>query len=182
WRVDQPAEAALQAAVPQLVAGLPDGGAIIATLPSGFNGVKESAVITRQGPGAAWARAAGRLNGLPVALSAVREAGQVRGLASVVEEQSPDMAVDQEQVFNQPPPGQPPLLTDPYPLPVGGLIVRETATGWRNEQRQQYPLPAHLEDQKEYDLPYHADPVLALLVSPGGGEGWAVGGETGTGL
>jgi hypothetical protein len=109
----------------------------------------------------------------------VREGGQLRGVASITEGDD-DMATDQEQVFNQPPPGQAPLLTDPYPLAGGGLVVRQTATGWRDEEHQQYPQPPHVEGRNAYDLSQRADPVLALLVSPNGFEGWAVGGETGT--
>ncbi len=179
WRVDQGAEAALGQAIPQRVAGLPDGGAVIASMGSEA-GISSADVIERQGAGAPWQVAAGGSIGYPTALAAIREGGQVRAIVSVTEGQGgEDLNTDREQVFNQPPPGQPPLLTDPYPLPGGGVIARQTATGWRDEEHQQFPLPARVEGQTAYDLPAQPDPVLALLLSPEG-EGWAVGGETGT--
>lgn len=185
WRVDQGAEAALGEAVPQRVSGLSDGGAAIASLPAGEAGVPASAVIERQGAGAAWQPAAGGSIGYPVALAAIREAGQVRAIVSVAPQaggaqSALDLATDSEQVFNLPAAGQAPLLTDPYPPPGAGLVARQTATGWRDEQHQAYPLPAQVEGQGAYDLPVRPDPVLALLVSPDGSQGWAVGGETGT--
>ncbi len=184
WRVDDAADAALGGAVPQRVAGLPDGAAAIASLASGEGGAAGGVVIERPAPGAAWQAAAGGSPGYPVALAAVREAGQVRAIAAVapvgVEAQGgKDLGTDQEQVFAQPPPGQPPLLTDPYPLPGTGLVTRQTAGGWRDEQRQAYPLPERIAGQEAYDLAQHPDPVLALLISPDGSQGWAVGGETG---
>jgi hypothetical protein len=185
WRVDDAANAALGGAIPQRVAGLPDGGAVIASLASGEGGAAGGVVIERPGPGGAWQGAAGGSPGYPVALAAIREAAQVRAVVSVapvgVEAQgSKDLGTDQEQVFNQPPPGQPPLLTDPYPLPGTGLVTRQTAGGWRDEQRQAYPLPTRVAGQEAYDLAQRPDPVLALLISPDGSQGWAVGGETGT--
>lgn len=91
-----------------------------------------------------------------------------------------DIGTDLEQVFAQPPPGSPLLLTSPYRLPGNGLLMRQTATGWRDEEHEAYPLPGRVEGQKLYDLPRRPDPMLALLVGPDGGQGWAVGGETGT--
>lgn len=176
WAVDAAAETALAGGVPQRVAGLPDGGAAIATAeaPNG-NGV-----IERQGEGGAWERAPGGPIGYPAALVAIREAGQVRAVVSVAKGQTDrDSGTDLEQVFNPPPAGQAPLLTDPYPLPGLGLLLRQTATGWRDEQHEAFPLPSP-GGQLAYDLPVRPDPILALLVSPDGGEGWAVGGETGT--
>ncbi len=187
WKVEAGVETALAGAIPQRVAGLPDGGAVIASLFSGegrqsANGV----VIERQGPGGEWQAAAGGSPGYPTALAAVRENGTVRAVISVVppgaaEPQGDrELATDKEQFENTPPPGAPPLLTDPYPLPGAGTLLRQTAQGWRDEQHQSYPLPSHREGQTLYDLPVRPDPVLALLLSPNGGEGWAVGGETGT--
>jgi hypothetical protein len=182
WQVDEGAGAALHGAVPQRVAGLPDGGAVVVTIGleagSGGNGT----AIERQGPGALWQQVSGGSPGYPVALAAVREGGQVRAVVSVpptAGQAGEDLNTDREQVFNQPPPGQAPLLTDPYRLPGGGVVIRQTANGWRDEQHQTYPLPPRVEGQTTYDLPQRPDPVLALLIGPEG-EGWAVGGETGT--
>jgi hypothetical protein len=181
WRVDEGAQAALGAAIPQRVAGLPDGGAAIASLGLEAGTGSKGKVIERQGAGAPWQAAAGGSPGYPTALAAVREAGRVRALVSVppIEGQSDELSKDQDQVFSQPPPGQAPLLTDPYGLPGGGVVVRQTPTGWRDEQRESLPLPPHVAGRTLYDLPRQPDPVLAFLVSPDGGEGWAVGGVTG---
>ena len=179
WQVDQGAAEALAGAVPERAAGLPDGGAVIASEENRAGG--GSAVIERQGPGASWQQAPGGLAGFPAALAAIREGGQVRALATVSPGQgAQDIATDFEQVFAQPAPGSPPLLTSPYPLPGSGLLVRQTASGWRDEEHGSFPLPQRVEGQGVYDLPRHPDPLLALLVDPEGGQGWAVGGETGT--
>jgi hypothetical protein len=163
----------------RLVAGLPDGGAVIA----GTTGV----VIEREGAGAPWHVVPGPALGNPVAVQAVREGGQVRAIVSVeanainAGEANPGL-VEQPQFLGQPPAGQAPLLIEPYPLPVSGYIVRQTATGWRDEQRHSYPIPPQPTDQafpKELDIPKVPDPVLALLVNPDGSSGWAVGGQTG---
>ena len=176
WEVDSGAQTALAGGVPQLVAALPDGGAAIATAESRSG----DGVIERQGPSAPWERAAGGTVGYPAALAAFREDGQVRVVVSVARGQTDrDIGTDQEQVFAQSPVGQAPLFTDPYPLPGSGSVLRQTPSGWRDEQHQSFPLP-HSEGQTAYDLPVRPDPVLALLIGPDGSGGWAVGGETGT--
>ena len=149
----------------------------------------EGAVIEREGAGAPWQRAAGGSPGYPAALAAIREGGQVRAIVSVV---PPGITASQAEAKTWSStanrssktsrrPGQAPLLTDPYPLPGAGLVLRQTATGWRDEQHQAFPLPASRSKGRPlYDLPVRPDPVLALLLSPDGSQGWAVGGETGT--
>lgn len=181
WRVDEGAQVALGTAIPQRVAGLSDGGAAIASLGLEAGTGSKGRVIERQGAGAVWQPAPGGSPGYPTALAAVREAGQVRAIVSVppIEGQSDDLSKDQDQVFSQPPPGQAPLLTDPYSLPGGGVVVHQTPGGWRDEQRENLPLPPHVSGRTLYDLPRQPDPVLAFLISADGGEGWAVGGVTG---
>jgi hypothetical protein len=180
WKVDAGAQAALAGSVPERVAGLPDGGAAIASDGEG-SGQSSAWVIEREAPGAPWTVAPGGPLGYPAALAAVREEGRVRAVVSVASGQADrDLGTDVSQVFSQPPPGQAPLLTEPYPLPGAGLVVRQTATGWRDEQHDSHPLPARTVDQSTYDLSLQPDPILALLLSPAGGEGWAVGGVTGT--
>jgi hypothetical protein len=183
WRVEPQAAEALEAgggdASARLVAGLPDGGAVIA----GTAGD----VIEREGPGAPWHDVPGPALGVPVAVQAIREGGQVRAIVSVeanainAGESSP-IFVEEAQALPIPE-GQAPLLIEPYPLPVTGYIVRQTSTGWRDEQRQSFPIPPEPTDQashtKELDIPKTPDPVLAFLVNPEGSSGWAVGGQTG---
>ena len=65
WQVDQGAQAALGGAVPQRVAGLPDGGAVIASLGLEGGATATPMVIERQGPGAAWQAAPGGAPRLP---------------------------------------------------------------------------------------------------------------------
>jgi hypothetical protein len=172
WHIDQQASSMLlaESEAPERVAGLPDGGAVVAS------GVGK--VIEREGPGAPWTEVGGAPLGYPAAVAAIREAGQIRAVVSA-EGLDGDLRSDSDQADNRPPAGQPPLITDPYPLPHGGLVWRQTANGWRGEEHPVYPLPAEVAGQKSFDLPLRLDPVLALLVSPDGGSGWAVGGETG---
>lgn len=187
WRVEEGLAAALGeqgegargAAVPERVAGLPDGGAVVAT--------QSGEVLERDAPGAPWQRVAGGAIGYPVALAAFREGGQLRAAVSVeqpigIGTAERERRDDEEQVFRQPEPGQPPLLTAPYAPPEDGFLVRQTAVGWRDEERQSYPLPAATKGEEGYDEARTPDPILALSLSPDGTQGWAVGGVTGEGL
>jgi photosystem II stability/assembly factor-like uncharacterized protein len=179
WRVDESLSPLLGSEeAPQQVAGLADGGAVVVTA----NGV----VFERQAIGAPWERMPGSL-AFPTAVAAVREAGTVRAivaselLAEHSGSRSADWQTDREQVLNRPEEGAPPLLTDPYPLPEGGLVVRQTATGWSDLQMNTPPAPRP-QGSGLYDWPVRPDPILALVVNPTGSEGWAVGGETGSGV
>jgi hypothetical protein len=184
WQVEEEAakvlegaEAGQEGVAPRRVAGLPDGGAVIAGVTGG--------VIEREGPGAPWHVVPGGPLGYPVAVAAIREGGQLRAILSVEGNAngtptiSAERTTDEPQAIGKPSPGQPPLLTSPYPLPKDGFIVRQTATGWRDEQHQSYAAPEHVVGQSQYDLPRVPDAVLALLLNPESGEGWAVGGNTG---
>jgi hypothetical protein len=185
WRVEPQATEALKAAEggrkvsARLVAGLPDGGAAVA----GSTGV----IIEREGAGAPWHAVPGAPLGIPVALEAIREGGQVRAIASIEANAIKAVAEGPEksespQGLIQVPEGQAPLLLEPYPLAASGYIVRQTTTGWRDEERQSYPIPPKPTDQLSsvaMDIPRIPDPVLAFMVSPDGSRGWAVGGQTG---
>lgn len=173
WKVDTGAAAVLGPEAPQLVAGLPDGGAILATV--------FGAVLERESAAAPWRAVAGGRLGFPVAVAPIREAGVLRAIVSLAEGEGNAKASDEEQVTNPSPVGQPPLRTEPYPLPVGGFVLRQTASGWRDEQHQAFPLPRS-SGTNAYDLPVRPDPILALLVNGEGSEGWMVGGETGSTL
>ena len=184
WRVEEAASAALAPAeaipsqvAPRRVAGLPDGGAVVAGARGG--------VIVRDGPGAPWRAVPGPPVGFPVAAAAIREGGQLRAVLAVEANASGRATAEREQdtdrfqAEGQPASGQPSLLTEPYPLPKNGFLIRETANGWRDEQRQSFPLPTRVAGQSDYDLPRVPDAVLALLIHPDGTRGWAVGGNTG---
>jgi hypothetical protein len=184
WRVDEGLASLLGEDVPQRVAGLPDGGAVVASVDP-VRGLR-GRVFVRNDALSPWQETARPTGAFPVALNAIREGGQVRAVVSVERTSATgtadaEKASDSDQVFNRPAAGQPPLLTDPYPLARSGLLIRQTATGWRDEQRQAYPLTAASQTSgtRTVDLPLRPDPVLALLLSPDGSQGWAVGGETG---
>jgi len=186
WHIDTALEAALGSyAVPERVAGLPDGGAAIAT--------SQGTVIERAGPGSStacqeggspWQAApAGPVDGFPVALAAFREGGALRAVVSIepsFESFSRDLSGD--EVLRKPSPGQPPVITPPYTLPASGYLLRETATGWRDEEHEDFPAPS-LDNlpagQGAIDWPIIPDSVLALALSPNGEQGWAVGGQSG---
>ena len=144
-------------------------------------------MIERQGPGGAWQHAAGGSIGYPAALAARarRRPGAGDRLGRPGRGRTPGRPSNSSRHANRSRtsrrPGQAPLLTDPYPLAGAGLSCARPATGWRDEQRQSYPLPGQQRPKQTlYDLPVRPDPVLALLIAPDGSDGWAVGGETGT--
>lgn len=155
---------------PVLVSGLPDGGAALA--------FEDGTVAERSGAGAPWVEAPENAGGYPVALAAVREGAVVRSVVSVWPDagQAPGVLEDEEQVANGEAENAVPLLTAPYGLPSRGFVERQTATGWRDEQHESFPVASGHEPT---DLPREPDPILALLVSSDGNAGWAVGGETG---
>jgi hypothetical protein len=175
WQIDAEADAALgQLTVPVRVAGLPDGGAVLATA--------RGEVIERQGPGQPWQPApAGGVSGFPVALAAFREDGALRAVLSIEPvQESVGLAQDftGDEVLQEPrPEGQAPVVTAPYPLPASGFLLRETASGWRDEEHAAYPAPDH--EKGRVDWPVLPDAVLALALAPDGEAGWAVGGQTG---
>jgi hypothetical protein len=175
-KVLEPAEAAGEGVAPRRLAALPDGGVVVVGATGG--------VIEREAAGAPWHVATNSPLGYPSAVAAIRESGQLRALVSVEEVQQSESAGRSELGTDVPQtielqPGQPPVLTEPYPLSDNGFLVRQTANGWRDEQHQAVPLPQQGEGQTEYDMPRSSDAVLALLINPEGGEGWAVGGNTG---
>jgi hypothetical protein len=164
WRVDASAHALLdgvRAGNPQLfaVAGLPDGGAVAAG---------RDIAIERDGPGAPWRFAAQPFPGsTAIAAAAVRDGGSVRAVVSVV----PRIAYPPADNLPEPDPNVPPPIVPPFALPGDGYLLRETASGWRDEARTTFSGSSD-------DRPLKSDPVLALLLDSSG-SGWAVGGWSG---
>jgi hypothetical protein len=164
WRVDSSARALLdrvRGGNPQLfaVGGLPDGGAVAAG---------RGIVIERDGPGAAWRFSDQPLLGATaVAAAAVRDGGSVRAVVSVV----PRLSYPPADDLPEPDPNVPPPIVPPFALPGDGYLLRETASGWRDEQRTAFAPAGD-------DSPLKSDPVLALLLDSSGA-GWAVGGWSG---
>jgi hypothetical protein len=165
WRVDAQVHellASVAAGAPRLyaVAGLPDGGAVVAG---------RNIALERDGAGQPWRFADQPLLGATVvAVAPFRDGDRVRALASVVprlEYPVPDPPIEVD-------PNTPPPILPPFQLPGDGYVVRESATGWRDEQHTAFG-PAGT------DRPMKSDPVAALVVDANG-EGWLVGGWSGT--
>jgi len=163
WQVDPEVHALLASLpnAPQLnvVAGLPNGGAVIAG---------RDVVIERDSAGSPWHFSEEPIvDETAVAASAYLEGATVRAVLSVVPE------------FQYPPPlelppvdpNTPPPLIPPNPLPGDGYLLRETSGGWEDEERTAYAGDSE-------DKPVKTDPVLALDLGTGG-SGWAVGGWSG---
>ena len=164
WQVD-PEVHALLASLPggagqlNVVAGLPNGGAVIAG---------RDVVIERDSAGAPWHFSEQPIvNETAVAAAAYLEGAKVRAVLSVVSE------------FEYPPPlilppvdpNTPPPLIPPNPLPGDGYLLRETPGGWEDEERAAYSGDTS-------DKPMKADPIAALDLGSDG-SGWAVGGWSG---
>jgi hypothetical protein len=163
WQVD-PEVHSLLASLPSaprlnVVAGLPNGGAVIAG---------RDVVIERDSAGAPW-----HFSGQPiveetaVAASAYLEGATVRAVLSVV----PDFQYPPLLVLPPVEPDTPPPLIPPNPLPGDGYLLRETGGGWEDEERAAYAGDSE-------DKPVKTDPILALDLGTGG-SGWAVGGWSG---
>jgi hypothetical protein len=164
WRVDASAKALLdgvRAGNPRLyaVAGLPDGGAVVAG---------RDIVLERDGAGAPWRFSDQPILGsTAIAAAAVRDGGRVRAIVSVVPQLTYPLADD----LPEPDPNVPPPIPPAFSLPGDGYLLRETAAGWVDEQRTSFAASGD-------DRPLKSDPVLSLLLDSAG-NGWAVGGWSG---
>jgi hypothetical protein len=176
WQIDPSAQAVLatlpaQDTVLSKVAGLPGGGAVAAG---------PGVVIERDSATSPWRFSSAPLPeaGNVAALAAVQEGSSVRALVSL----DPGDEVNGDSLYEEiddppgPPLGQYGQLLGPDPLPGHGFLLRETASGWHDEEDKDY---AHSTATGSEDLPGWPDAVLALLVEPSGEQGWAVGGQTG---
>lgn len=165
WRVDASAQALLDRVENgnvYAVAGLPDGGAVAAG---------DGVVLIRDSAGAGWRFSAQPLPGLTVvAAAALREGASVRALVSV---NPPSPAWPEPQELALPPvePGSPPPRPVALSPPRFGTLLRETASGWSDEERTMYRVD-------NLDHARKADPAAGLLVDASG-RGWVAGGWTG---
>ncbi len=163
WQVE-PEVHALLASLPSrpqlnVVAGLPNGGAVLAG---------HEVVLERDSASTPWHFAEQPIVGeTAVAASAYLEGSKVRAVLSVV----PEFQYPPPLVLPPVDPNTPPPLIPPNPLPGDGYLLRETPGGWEDEQRA-----AYVGDSE--DKPVKTDPIAALDLGAEGA-GWAVGGWSG---
>jgi len=175
WRIDAAAEQALGSAIPYAVGALPDGGAAISATGDGLTAEQggRTAILERETGGGAWQEAAAQYPGYdaPGSLALFREDGHVRivGAGAV-----PNTLAKDE--VPEPPEGFPEALVEPYPL-TSGHVLRQTATGWSDEEHDYNPVLAPDANYRSYDMVYSGDKTAAVLLNGAGTEGWTVGGE-----
>jgi hypothetical protein len=172
WRIDQEAAAVSGGAVPQSVAALPDGGAAFVTT----GGPEGARVYERESAGAPWKATTTPLPPANAGSVAVfREGGALRAVVT-----GGGGAGSSQIELEQPPPGTPPNYHGPL-TPIAGLesgdAMRQTGSGWSDEDHELNSVGAGPGGYVRQDLPKRPDSVLAMLVSPSGGQGWAVGGN-----
>jgi hypothetical protein len=170
WTVEEGASAVAGTDVPEVVAGLPDGGAAFAA-----NGPEPARVFERNGPEAPWQPTATPLPGgrEPGSLALFREEGGLRAIVS-----GSALETFGVESVTPSPPGYPPALIKPYPLssnPASG-VLRQTAGGWSDEEHDLNNVREPPGHYTFYDTVFQPDPVSAVLVNPSGTQGWAVGG------
>jgi hypothetical protein len=175
WEIDSSATAAMGANVPWAVASLPDGGAAFTVGESSGEGTG-GLVFERSGLGAPWQQTPTPLPGglEPGSLALFREGAALRAVASGSVPNTYPL-----ESIPAPPPGFPPNLIPPYPLSAGygaGHVVRQTASGWSDEEHELNNAQEPPGRYAYYDMPYQPDPISAVLIDPSGKEGWAVGG------
>jgi hypothetical protein len=176
WQVDQGAAAAMgsESKVPEVVAGLPDGGAafVAESFGAGEGGAQ---LFERSGPEATWQPAPTPLprGSSPGSLALFREGSALRAIAAG----SAPNGFEVESVPSSPP-GFPPPLIGPYPLAHNAQVgvLRQTANGWSDEEHELNDVTEPEGNYSFYDTVYQPDPIWAVLVDPTGTQGWAVGG------
>jgi hypothetical protein len=156
WRRVDPTPPSPAPAVPdgslRLVAGLPDGGLVVAG---------KSEIIVREGAGSPFQYADQPIQGIPVGLAAFRSGGQMRAFVSVA---PPVLDLN----------GNPTGDIAGFPSGDGELFV-ENGAGFDDLSRAQFPgtgVPV--------DGAVIPDPVLGVAAAPDGSAAWAVGGYAGT--
>ena len=169
WKEDAGAGAVLgTGAVPWAVAALSDGGAAFTA-----QGGRGASIYERGGPGQPWQGVGYPGGQAPGYLALFREAGAVRAIGT-----SSEPATSGAELEPPPPPGFPPVLVDPYPLVSNAQhgVLRQTATGWNDEQHELNQAAEPPGGYRQWDTPKVPDPVSAILVDQDGAHGWAIGG------
>ena len=170
WHVDAEEQKVTGSARVEAVAALPDGGAAV------LAGQGTVRLYERESAVAPWRLEAAPLpKGFAGSLSLYRKNGALRALVS-----TGGAAGVTQTIRSEPPPGTPPYEQPSAGVTAGpdaGALLRQTATGWSDEQHNVNPVEQSRE-YDEYDEGYHPDPLIASLLSPSGSEGWVVGGIT----
>ena len=172
WQIDEGAASVMDDNAPWAVAALPDGGAAFTT--------RGGQIFERQAAGDPWQETATPYPGetAPGSITLFREAGALRAVTAGSEPDTTEVESEPN-----PPAGFPPNLVQPYPLPSDqeSAVLRQTATGWSDEEHELNNAEEPEGDYRRYDTVYRPDPVAAVMVDPTGSEGWAVGGIVGEG-
>ncbi len=173
WHVDQAAASAIGSEVPLVVAGLADGGAAFAA--QSFSSGAGTRIFERESASSSWQQVLTPFPGgsAPGSLALFREGGALRAVAS-------GTAAAGFNVESVPPspPGFPPPLIEPYGVGsnVESGVLRQTATGWSDEEHELNNATEPPGQYSRYDTVYQPDPIAAVAVDPSGAQGWAVGG------
>ncbi len=169
WRIDSAAAAAIGSDVPWAVAGLPDGGAAFTA--AGPN--EDARIFERQSAGSAWQPDSLPGGLAPGSIALFRDGGALRAVVSGAEPAT--IAAESEA---PPPAGLPPTPVGSYPIPVDSEhgVLRQTATGWSDEEHDLNNAKEPPGEYLFYDTVFQPDPVAAVLVDQTGSQGWAVGG------
>ena len=166
WHVDREAASMMAGRVPWAVGGLPDGGAAFSA---------SGSVFEREGAGNPWHATPTPFpgGGEPGTLTLYREGGSLRVIAA-------GSAPGTYRAESEPeaPPGSPPTLPGEYPLPSSEMsaLLRQTASGWSDEEHELNAARQPPGNWKDFDSVYEPDAVAAVIVDPSGSAGWAVGG------
>ena len=173
WHVDRSAASAIGSEVPLVVAGLADGGAAFAA--QSFSSGEGARIFERDGSSGSWQQVATPFPGgsAPGSLALFREGGALRVVASG----TAPAGFNVESVPPSPP-GFPPPLIEPYGVGsnVESGVLRQTATGWSDEEHELNNATEPPGQYSRYDTVYQPDPIAAVVVGPDGSQGWAVGG------
>jgi hypothetical protein len=172
WSVDSEIAAALPSGfIPWGVAGLPDGGAAIS---GSFPGdAKEPLILERNTASSKWEPAPVPYPGFsaPASMALFREGGALRVIGSGAIPNT--LAIDEQTPA---PAGFPPVQVPPYPLGLATGVLRQTATGWSDQEHERHVLHPPAGGFVQWDMPYEPDPTAAILINENGTQGWAVGG------
>jgi hypothetical protein len=141
------------------VAGLANGGAVVAG---------RDVVLERDSAGAPWHFSEQPIVGeTAIAAAAVLEGTKVRAVLSVV----PEFQYPPTLVLPPSEPNTPGPVIPPNPLPGDGYLLRETPSGWEDQERADYAGVSE-------DKPVKTDPIAAFDIGTAG-SGWVVGGWSG---